>query len=202
MEPQHRLARQIIHTAVSKGMEDMKVNPRRGLRNLVDLALYFSESEQQKQFFEAAQKVISASRNPYPALITRMISDVNNDIVRQVGLNLGYSSLIHGAHKLKERQEELKVRLPWLLIFDVCRPDPVFFCRLEQFLREGQELGIYSYIFCPRQNGAIPLLCQMANRFEECLFVLNVTPEMISEQNARVIGGIHNAMVSLEIIAL
>ena len=37
--------------AVSKAMDDMRSDAKRSIRNLVDLGLLFSKSENQKQFF-------------------------------------------------------------------------------------------------------------------------------------------------------
>ena len=59
LELQHRLIRQSINIAVSKAMEDMMGNTRRSIRNLLDLGLLFSTSENQKWFFNAAKKVIA-----------------------------------------------------------------------------------------------------------------------------------------------
>jgi len=58
-ELQHRLIMQTINIAVSKAMEDMKTNTKRSIRNLIDLGLLFSRSENQKWFFSTAKKVIS-----------------------------------------------------------------------------------------------------------------------------------------------
>jgi hypothetical protein len=47
-----RLARQAIGIAVDKAMDDVKGNPRRSIRNLIDLGLLFSQSENQKWFLQ------------------------------------------------------------------------------------------------------------------------------------------------------
>jgi hypothetical protein len=60
-------------------MEDMKGNTKRSIRNLIDLGLLFSISENQKWFFNAAKKVVANPRNPYNALVTRMIANVDNE---------------------------------------------------------------------------------------------------------------------------
>lgn len=111
LELQHRLIRRTINIAVSKAMEDMKSNTNRSIRNLIDLGLFFSTCENQKWFFNAAKNVIANPKNPYNSLVKRMISDVNNDTIKKVGLNLGYSSLVYGANKLK------KSRIIWGFLF-------------------------------------------------------------------------------------
>jgi len=199
LELQHRLIRQTINIAVGKAMEEMKSNTRRSIRNLIDLGLLFSTSENQKWFFDAAKKVIANPKNPYNSLVKRMISDVNNDTVKKVGLNLGYSSLIYGANKLRKRQDYLGVPIPWLLIFDIYESSSDFFHQMEHFIREGRELGIHSYIACPHEKDDIPSICEIAKRFDECLFILKVSSGLISEQTAESLGKIHNTMISVQI---
>jgi len=178
----------------------MKSNLRRSLRNLIDLGLLFSTSENQKLFFNAAKKVIVNPKNPYNSLVKRMISDVNNDTIKKVSLNLGYSSLIYGANKLKKRQDYLGVPIPWLLIFDINESSSDFFHQMEHLIREGRELGIHSYIACLHEKDDIPTICETVKRFDECLFILKVTSGLISEQTAESLGKIHNTMISVQII--
>jgi hypothetical protein len=182
-------------------MEDMKSNTNRSIRNLIDLGLLFSTTENQKDFFEAARRVIVNPKNPYNSLVKRIISDVNNDTIKKVGLNLGYSSLIYGANKLKKRQDYLRMALPWLLAFDIYESssDFRFFHQMEHLIREGRELGIYSYIVCPHEKEDIQTICEIAKRFDECLFILKVSSGLISEQIAEFLGKIHNMMISVQI---
>lgn len=198
MELQHRLIRQTINIAVSKALEDMKSNTRRSIRNLIDLGLLFSTSKNLRWFFSTAKKVVANPKNPYNALVTRMISNVNDDTIKRVGLNLGYSSLIYGANKLKKRQNYLGFPIPWLLIFDISESSYEYYYQMEQLIREGREMGIYSYIVCPHEKEDIPIICDIAKQFEECLFILKVSSSLISEQTARSLRKIHNTMISIQ----
>ena len=198
MELQHRLMRQTINIAVSKAMEDMKGNTRRSIRNLIDLGLLFARSENQKWFFNAAKKVIANPRNSYNSLVKRVISDVDNDTIKTVGLNLGYSSLTYGADKLKKRQKYLGFSIPWILIFDITESSSEYYSQLEQLIGEGRELGIYSYIICPHEKEDIPIICEIAKQFAECLFILVMPSDLISEQTAGFLGKIHNTMISVQ----
>jgi len=180
-------------------MEDMKSNTRRSIRNLIDLGLLFSQSENQKWFFNTAKKVISNPRNPYNSLVARMIADVDNDMIKKVGLNLGYNSLTYGANKLQKKQVAMNCSIPWLLIFDITESCPHFFHQMENLIHEGQELGIYSYVFCPHETKDVIALCEIAKRSEECLFVFKVSSALITDQTAELLSGIHNAVVSVQV---
>jgi len=198
LELQHRLMRQTINIAVNKAIEDMRSNTKRSIRNLIDLGLLFSQSENQKWFFNTAKKVISNPRNPYNELTARMIANVNNQTIKTVGINLGYSSLTYGANKLQKRQAEMNRPIPWLLIFDIPESCPDFFHQMENLIREGRELGIYSYVFCPHGANDMITLCEIAKQFNECLFVFKVSSVLIADQTVKSLSGTHNAVVSVQ----
>jgi len=197
LELQHRLIRQAIDIAVSKALEDMKGNSKKSIRNLIDLGLLFSTSSEQTDFFIAAQKMLANPRNPYYPLISRMISEVDNDTIKKAGLNLGYSSLIYGAGKLKKWQNDLSILIPWLLVYD-SESDVFSMRQLERCVGEGMDLGIYSYIVCPHGPGDIPAVCDVARQYEECLFLLKTSSGLIDGTAAETVGKIHNAMVSVQ----
>lgn len=198
MELQHRLIRQTINIAISKAMEDMKGNTRRSIRNLIDLGLLFSTSENQKWFFNAAKKVITNSKNPYNALTARVIADIDHETVKNVGLNLGYSSLTYGANKLRNRQDKVDFPFPWLVSFDISESRLDVFSLIEKLIQEGRELGIYSYILCPHKADDITCLCKIAKRYHECLFMFKISSDLITDQTAKGLSEIHNATVSLQ----
>lgn len=189
----------MINIAVSKAMDDMRSNAKRSIRNLIDLGLLFSKSENQRLFFSTAQKVVANPKNAYHSLVSRMIADVNHDTIKKVGLNLGYSSLIYGASKLRNRQATSDCPLPWLLIFDIRESSTNLFDQMQQFITEGRELGIYSYIVCPHKQNDISALCEIAKRFQECLFMLYVSSDLISQQTADSIGNTNNIMTFVQV---
>ena len=199
MDLQHRLMRRTINIAVSKAMEDMKSNTKRSVRNLIDLGLFFSRCENQKWFFNTAKKVISNPQNPYNELAAKMIAEVDNQTIKTVGINLGYSSLIYGAKKLQKWQTTKSYPIPWLVIFDIPDASPDFFQQIENLINEGCEMGIYSYIFCPHNAIDIISLCEIAKRFDECLFVFKVPSVLITDQAAISLSDIHNAIVSVQV---
>ena len=198
MELQHRLVRQAINIAVSKAMEDMKSSTKRSTRNLVDLGLLYAKTEAQKNFFGIAKKIISSPQTPYHVLISSMITNVNNDTIREVGLNLGYSILIHGARKLKKRWKSTGDLAPWLIIFDRSEPDPDFFPNMDRCIQEFRELGIYSYIVCLHDAGDISRLCDIAERYDECMFAMKVPPDIITEETADIVSRRNNMIVSVQ----
>lgn len=197
MELQYRLVKQTINIAVSKALEDMKSNTRRSIRNLIDLGLLFSHSENQKWFFTTAKKIITNPYNPYNSLVARMISDVNSDTIKKIGINLGYNSLTYGADKIQKSQKFTKCPIPWLLSFDIeyC---PTLFDKIRELIHEGRELGIYSYIFCLHETDDIIPLCKIAEQFDECLFIFKSPPALITAQSVQSLSILRNVIVSVQ----
>ncbi len=193
-----RLARQAIGIAVDKALEDVKGNTRRSIRNLIDLGLLFSQSENQKWFFGTAKQVIENPKNPYKALVTRAVRDIDCETIRRVGLNLGYNALTYGAKKLRKKQEALGVSLPWML--DVRDGYGAEFApKLACCLQEGQELGIYGYALRLTNPENLPSALALVKRNEECFFALRLPSGMVDSCAAELIAQAHNVAVTVDI---
>jgi len=198
MSLQYLLTRRAINIAIGNALEDMQSNTRRSIRNMIDLSLLFSKSENHKQFFSVAKKVVANTKNPYTALAKRIIADMNTDAVKRIGVNLGYSSLTYGAGKLRKKQGELGEALPWLLIFDISESISTFFDQMISFIKDSRELGIYSYIVCPHNQDDILSLCKIAKSFEECLFGFKVPSSLISERTVEALAKTLNTTVCIQ----
>ncbi|HPY63254.1 MAG TPA: hypothetical protein PL100_02000 [Bacillota bacterium] len=199
MELQHRLVRQAIDIAISKAIDDMKSDAKRSLRNLIDLGLFFSKGENQINFLNTAKEVISNPTNPYHSLIARMVADINNETIKKAGLNFGYSSLIYGANKLRKRREVFADPLPWLLIFNVYESSSETFDLMKKIIAVGRKSGIYSYIVCPNKPQDVEAVCEVAQSFDDCLFVMSLSSEQISEHSAEIVGNTINMIVSVKV---
>lgn len=199
MELQHQLIRQAIDMAATKALGDIHNNAGRGLRYLVDLGLLFSSSDMQKAFFIEAQRSLANPKNPYPILAARLVADVEHDTLKTVGLNLGYNSLVYGAARLQKLYETQGAVIPWLLVFDVAEPGINGLHQLERCVAEGVELGIYSYVLDLHEVEPLLSACEVARRFDDCLFVIKTTSDLIQERTARAIGRTPNAMASVQI---
>lgn len=202
MDLQHRMVRQAIDIALDKAMNDMQSDAKRSLRNLIDLGLYFSKGERQKSFFHAVQEVVYHPENTYHMLVTRLLGDVDHNTIKKAGLNLGYSSLMYGAQKQRSHRELSNKPLPWLLILDMRSSDTQDFNQMKRFVSEGRELGIYSYIIHPRDSNNLTAVSTIAKEYDECIFMLNISPNLISKETAAVLGATNNIVVSVNIVGM
>lgn len=59
----------MVHTIVKKAIHDLKSDPERTVRNLVDMALRFADSRFQQEFYSSAQRLLSNEQSWYYALV-------------------------------------------------------------------------------------------------------------------------------------
>lgn len=93
----NRMTRSLIEQLVRGKLKDLKESPERTTRNLVDMALLFSNGRFQKQFFEIAQEMLHNESSPYYQLIYQMVSNIDTERLLTFGMNVGYNSFTYGA---------------------------------------------------------------------------------------------------------
>ena len=91
----------IIRTAVDKGMHYIEKNPKRGVRNLVDLGEYFATGCFQKDFFLIAHEILDNEDTSYYKLIENIVKNTNHKKLMNFGINLCYNSWTYGADVLR-----------------------------------------------------------------------------------------------------
>ena len=106
----------LIETIVRKAIRDIRDSPKRSTRNLIDMALNFSEGRFQSRFFEPAQSILRDENRAYYRLIPDMAVHVDTEKIIHFGINLGYNSCTAGAKKIGALVGA-KVNLPamWVL---------------------------------------------------------------------------------------
>ena len=201
MELQQRIIRRTIHLAVRKAMEDIKGNPERSIRNLIDLGRMFAKTKNQAWFFDMAKNVFSNPQNPYRALAKRVVLNIDNETVRTVGLNLGHSSLIHGAKRLKRQQGIGGIPLPWVFVLDLRQMRADAYGDLNALIRQSCDLGVFTYVICADREETVQHVGALARHFKECAFLFKLDADLILDDTLRVLEGLHNAVISVKVDA-
>lgn len=96
MEFQHRMLRAVVAGIVDKALRDLPRDPKRSLRNLVDLGDSCAKGPQQKLFFARAHAALQSPASPYYQLAADAVSWVDPRALRAMGVNLGASGLTWG----------------------------------------------------------------------------------------------------------
>lgn len=198
MELQHLLKRRTVEIAVNKALNEMKNNAERNTRNLLDLGLLFAREPNQKWFFEKARNIMDHPQNSYHTLIKRMIDNIDVDIIKTVGINWGYNSFVYGTKLLRRSEKALGYKIPWLLVFDIAGQNNIFFHKMDKYMNEGQGLGIYTYLFKIYSSATLYEVINMAVKYNECVIIVSLSPELITPESAFLIKGGKNIVVSVK----
>lgn len=81
-------------------LKSIKNDPERGARNLVDLAMQFSEGRFQKNFFSAAQTMLQNENSAYYGLIRDIATYTDETRLFTFGMNLGYNGCTVGVKRM------------------------------------------------------------------------------------------------------
>lgn len=188
----------IIQTAVNKGMADIKENPARGLRNLVELGKNFAISKNQKQFFEMAYTRLIDQNSSYHVLAKHIINTVNNEFITTYGINLGYNSLVVSSELLRETENRLKCNIPWCIALEINSEEDI--CQAKDIINQGKEQGIFSYLIIIKKGlKSIRRLVSLVNNNKDIVCNYYVHPDDIKEDSPLLQAFFH-CLISVEFI--
>ena len=177
------MSKVLVETMVRKTIRDIREAPERSIRNIVDMALQFSNGRFQKYFFETVQVMLQNEKSGYYALIRDVAEHVDSERLLTFGMNLGYNSCTLGAAMIRDREAKSGFNIPWSVSFEF--DDNSFLkCpnRYDAAIEEGEEMGIFSWIFLVRNN-LKKTLRLIASHPDSAFFVIcegrEITPEII-----------------------
>lgn len=170
----------LTETIVRKFFKEFKGSPKRSLRNIVDIALHFSEGRFQKEFFTAIQNMLRNKNSAYYTMIEDMVCDMDIDRLIDIGMNIGFNSCTKGAEKIRKIEADEGFNIPWSvsLIIDgeeyAENKD-----RLKRVIAEGNELGINTWMI--RSNRAASDVIELASVFLDDAFIVFCRPDEITD---------------------
>ena len=192
-----KITKALLRTTIKKALADIKRDPKRSVRNLVDLGLNFAEGCNQREIFDLTQQYLSNENSAYFRLAENMACELDHEKLTTFGLNFGYNGCTSGARLLREKQKELGCHLPFLITFTIdSRPDALTVAEVESAIEQGMALGIYIYaVIC--SSDVYPGLLNLAEQFSECAFIYFVNPVRITREVISRTGEINNLVTSL-----
>lgn len=176
----HALPRTLIETIVRRTIQDLQDDPKRSTRNLVDMALNFSEGRFQNHFFQVAQTMLKNENSAYYKMIPDAAAAMDTDKVVMFGLNLGYNSCTAGAKKIREYEKKEHFNIPWSVALAISgREYQEKESEYRRILREGKNLGIYTWMIWALDG--VDKILPLAVEHPECAFVIYCEPEEICD---------------------
>ena len=161
-----------VHNAVNKGIRDIRNDPRRSLRKLVDLGMQVGKGPFQQGFFNDAQGMLRNSNSTYYKLLTSMARNVDSQALETFGVNIGYMSWTFGARTIREYEKQNRVNVPWTIFLnaDVSAERSM---DVKKLIEQGMALGIYTYfVFVGNRTNNFEALLQLVQSLPQCAFLL------------------------------
>lgn len=179
------MSRMLVETVVKNALKTIKESPERGVRNLIDMALQFSEGSFQKDFFTVTQTMLQNENSAYYGLVRDVVTHTDADRLFTFGMNLGYNGCTEGARRIRKNEEKLGCNIPWTIMLQV---DTRQFAenqkKYSDLIQEGESLGIYTWMVFPTDQPQ--KVFSMAEDYPDSAFCFfcekeDVTPALIDE---------------------
>ena len=187
-----------IETIVRRAFKNMEGSPGRNVRNLVDMALQFSDGRFQTLFFKTTRRMLQDETSAYYELFRSAVETVDQERLIQFGMNIGYNGCTAGAARIRETEAAQGFNIPWMISLHL---DSVIYEanseRFHQVIAEGNELGVYVWqIHCSdRPENLAPLFAA----YPDNAFVLYCDTEHINEQMLQRLHPYCNLMLAIPI---
>ena len=167
-----QMGRTMAENIVRRAFRGMRQDPKRTIRNLVDLGLETSGGDLHRRFMEAAQKILRREDSPYYDMVLRTVQQVDEERLLTFGLNLGWESLTAGAARIRELEQERGHNIPWSLTLHIASSGSMTSGGYLRLVLEGMELGIYSYFLMPADDVSVETALNVTAASRNCALIL------------------------------
>ena len=186
----------MIEGAVNLVFKRVESDPKRSIRNLLELAVNNSHGRFQRSFFEDAQRMLANEDSAYYTLADRVISNADHNILKKFGINLGYNGCTCGAKKIRRNETLLGFNIPWAIYINTDGADDEFADMVSKIISEGMELGVYVYIVFGGHSLSSSMR-EIYRRFDECAFIAACQSDSVSKSLPDDFDGIYNVAFSV-----
>lgn len=185
----------IVRVAVENGIRYIEDNPKRGVRNLLDLGEYFASGRFQKVFFDLAHEILNNEDSYYYEIIEDLVKNTNHNNLTEFGINMGYNSFTYGAKIIRENEKKYEYNIPWSIVFDFEQncSESLTKDEIANIISLGKSIGIYSYLIMLGKNNMWDILFDVFDEHSDCAFTLFSEQDIINEELAKKISNVSNA---------
>ena len=184
------MTRVLIETVVRNTLKQIKIDPERSMRNVVDMALHLSGGSFRKELFQVAQTMLEQESSAYYKLIPDIVAHVESERIVQFGMNVGFNSFTVGAEQIRAIEWEENFNIPWCISLKLS--DSVPDERYDAVINQGEELGIYSWLLFG--TGDLSKLLTLPSKHPDSAFFLFCSPNDISEDWIKEAAQLNNLM--------
>lgn len=177
----HATTRVLIETMLRKAIRDIKDSPKRSTRNMIDMALNFSDGRFQKHFFQSAQKMLKNEQSAYYTLVLDAVNHIDEERLIGFGINLGYNGCTVGAKRIREIEEHDCYDIPWTIALMIDTTNySLHEAAYRSLVEQGKTLGIYAWQLCV--SGDPDVLIPLVESNKDCAFTILCDPETVTEE--------------------
>ena len=190
-----------VRAAVDSGLVWLQTDPVRGMRNLLDLGSYFARTHRQSEFFQTARRLLGSRRSQYMRLVERALTGVDLDVLKTLGINLGYFSWSLGARAICELEAACDVFVPWSFMFrlDSAQLNALKSHEIRTALEQARRLGAHSFWFNVRgSRDYVAMLLQLFGAFKDCAFMLMLNGTQLTRELTQLARAQLNTMICID----
>lgn len=189
----------MVERIVRRELFEVQRNPRRSIRNLVDLGLEVSGGRLQRRMMGVFQGMLDQEDSPYYDLILNTIHHADHDWITAFGVNFGWNALTAGAARIRELEACRGHNIPWSLTLHMAAgPGCMTGGEYRRLVREGMELGIYVYFLMPEDGPSVQTALELAGAGGECAFLLFLPRDYDVQGQITALTTHHNVMLVID----
>lgn len=190
MKKGQKIIYSMLESFIDKSINEIRINPRKGVMSLLDLGVHFSTSNLNYLIIQIQEELKKPENNYYFDLIIKFVSKTDDKIIKTLTINLFYHSFNVGMNKIKN------TNLPWLISLDYDNVDQE---NVRELLDEGERLGIFTYMLIIENKENLNNIFNFIKNYEDNTFILLTKPTYITNEIINEIKKYKNIILLLEI---
>ena len=187
------VGRHMLQATLTSAFRDN--GPKRSFRNLVELGEKFSAGRRQRAFFSAIREMLRKDSSAYYLLWERVVRDTDHDCLQTFGINVGYNGCTSGIRTLRALERIHRCGIP--AIVGACYNGREMDARaLEELLRQGEKLGIFTYVVDYR-GGDVGALATVLAAHKDAGFIVLTGDCALENQAVSLLTARKNVMLAV-----
>lgn len=185
---------------IEQAMNYLYKDPQKNMLKLMDWADKFSHGEFANQR-RTIREAVENPEHPYHSYIMKLISSVDQEVLKTVAVNFFINSNLVGWDRQEELRQKYNCNIPWAILLD-----PTSACNLhctgcwaaeygnklnlsfeeiDDIICQGKDMGVYMYIY----TGGEPLvrkkdIIRLCEKHDDCIFLCFTNGTLIDEEFA------------------
>lgn len=194
MAMKERIERRIVEFTVARAIKDIRDNPARGIRNLVEKGQEIAAGRFQPEFLAAIHSLMDRPDSPYFELTERTIRQTEQAKLEGFGINMGYNAMSGGVKTIREVERKYCYNVPWILGISCGAGSALSSEKISFIVSEGKKLGIFAYGL-EHSSGDVCGVLPVILKHEDCAFMLFASGESLSDAAVSRLSKCRNLMV-------